>query len=255
MRNELRLFPVGVEELLGWYVYLYSDPRDDNVFYVGKGQGDRVFSHLNEAKKSIFQSKKLEKILEIWNADKDVTLRVFRHGLTEENALLVEAVLIQVFPDAANAVEGHYTGEFGDRLVQDLISDKQREPAIIGFPTVLINIRKQWLTIRPSLSSPVDQDRLYDATRTAWSVQPSRHTNVHHAISVAFGIIRQVYTIQSWEPAYVNADGSAREEDGRWMFHGQIAEDKQHLIGKAIDHLQKAGAQNPIRWFDNAPNP
>lgn len=34
-----------VAEQLGWYVYLLRDPRDAEVFYVGKGRGNRVFAH------------------------------------------------------------------------------------------------------------------------------------------------------------------------------------------------------------------
>lgn len=33
-------------------VYLYIDPRDEQPFYVGKGQGDRALSHLSEEAES-----------------------------------------------------------------------------------------------------------------------------------------------------------------------------------------------------------
>jgi hypothetical protein len=33
-------------EKLGYYVYLLIDPRNDKVFYVGKGKGNRVNQHL-----------------------------------------------------------------------------------------------------------------------------------------------------------------------------------------------------------------
>lgn len=34
--------PPGVTEKLGYYVYLYIDPRDGHPFYAGKGKGHRV---------------------------------------------------------------------------------------------------------------------------------------------------------------------------------------------------------------------
>src|SRR5207248_11305640 len=41
--------PAEVAEQVGFYVYLLRDPRDGQVFYVGKGQGSRVLSHVREA--------------------------------------------------------------------------------------------------------------------------------------------------------------------------------------------------------------
>ncbi len=42
------MFTKKVCEQLGYYVYLYIDPRDESVFYVGKGRSNRCFSHLND---------------------------------------------------------------------------------------------------------------------------------------------------------------------------------------------------------------
>lgn len=248
--NELRLFPVGVAEELRSYVYMYVDPRNDEVFYIGKGENNRVFSHLKDADDLKRNSRKVERIRTIWNAGHEVLIRVHRHGMTPDQAFHVEASLIELHPDSENEVEGHHSSELGDRLVTDLVSEKQREKAEIDFPAVLINIRKEWLRIRPNASKPVDRDQLYKSTRTAWDIQPLRHTTVKYAISTAFGIIREVYNISDWVPAIVNADGSPRDEDGRWMFNGNVAAEKQYLVGKAIDFLQKAGAQNPIKWLD-----
>jgi hypothetical protein len=33
---------------LKYYVYIYSNPKTDEIFYVGKGKGNRVFAHLQE---------------------------------------------------------------------------------------------------------------------------------------------------------------------------------------------------------------
>ena len=46
METETRI-PPEVAERLGHYVYLYVDPRTEQIFYVGKGQGQRVLSHLS----------------------------------------------------------------------------------------------------------------------------------------------------------------------------------------------------------------
>ena len=52
--EDLRI-PPEVADRLGYYVYLYVDPRTNRPFYVGKGQGRRVLAHLgvqNESRKA-----------------------------------------------------------------------------------------------------------------------------------------------------------------------------------------------------------
>jgi hypothetical protein len=44
-------FGIGVAEKIGYYVYLLIDPRTSEVFYVGKGVGNRCFAHVQVARK------------------------------------------------------------------------------------------------------------------------------------------------------------------------------------------------------------
>lgn len=44
-------FSKGVTDKLGYYVYRLIDPRNGQTFYVGKGKGNRVFDHVNDALK------------------------------------------------------------------------------------------------------------------------------------------------------------------------------------------------------------
>jgi hypothetical protein len=50
-----------VSEILKSYVYIYIDPRNGEPFYIGKGQGNRVFTHLDDQS----ESEKVVKIIEI----------------------------------------------------------------------------------------------------------------------------------------------------------------------------------------------
>jgi uncharacterized protein len=43
---EVGSFPAGVALQLKTYVYRLIDPRNGETFYVGKGRGNRVFSHI-----------------------------------------------------------------------------------------------------------------------------------------------------------------------------------------------------------------
>ena len=102
----MEAFPAGVAEQLGWYVYLYRDPRDGTIFYVGKGQGNRVFSHLNEQS----ETEKVRRIAEIRTDEKEPQLEILRHSLPDEKtAYLIEAVAMDLLKNSplTTQVGGH----------------------------------------------------------------------------------------------------------------------------------------------------
>src|SRR4051794_1944331 len=80
-------FLPGVSEHLGYYVYALIDPRNEAIFYVGKGKGDRVYQHARHAKKVARSESraelKLGRIQDIHHAGFDVRVELVRHGLTE----------------------------------------------------------------------------------------------------------------------------------------------------------------------------
>ena len=47
----MKSFTPEVIEKLNYYVYRLIDPRNGQTFYIGKGKGNRVFAHVNEALK------------------------------------------------------------------------------------------------------------------------------------------------------------------------------------------------------------
>ena len=47
--HEKRSFTPKEIRHLGKYVYALIDPRDNKVFYVGQGIGNRLFDHLSDA--------------------------------------------------------------------------------------------------------------------------------------------------------------------------------------------------------------
>jgi hypothetical protein len=108
-----------VERHLGSYVYLLVDPRDGRVFYVGKGEGGRCFQHLAEARTtradSLGDYTKLRTIREIEASGRAVRIDILRHGLTPEEALVVESAAIDLLglDDLANRVRGRHSRDLG----------------------------------------------------------------------------------------------------------------------------------------------
>src|SRR5712691_6759209 len=88
-----REFTPKVIEKLGDYVYLYIDPRDSTIFYLGKGQGNRALSHLSDAS----ESRKVARTREIRDAVLEPSIEILVHSLPDEMiALRIEASVIDL---------------------------------------------------------------------------------------------------------------------------------------------------------------
>jgi len=138
-------FPEAVVENIGFYVYRLADPRNNRTFYVGKGTGNRLFQHVAEAASLPDRNTlKLELIRDIEASGNRVRYVIHRHGLTENEALLVESALIDAYEELANAQLGHGTHVNGLTTVDDLIALYDRGAAEIDVPAVLVNLRRQY---------------------------------------------------------------------------------------------------------------
>ncbi len=85
------MFSQSVIEQLKYYVYFLRDPRDETVFYIGKGIGNRIFNHVACSLDTELSSDKIERIKEIEASGQKVQHFVLRHGLDESAAFEVEA--------------------------------------------------------------------------------------------------------------------------------------------------------------------
>lgn len=81
-----------------YYVYILLDPRKNNrPFYVGKGNGDRDISHLNETENRTINPRKYATIQSIKNAGLQIGIDRVLEGLEEDEAYLHEDMLIRLY--------------------------------------------------------------------------------------------------------------------------------------------------------------
>lgn len=235
---------------LKFYVYYLMDPESNQPFYVGKGEKNRVFDHINEAILNPAESDKLNKIREIKNAGLKVKHVIARHGLSEAQALEIEATMIDSLNYFAlgltNKIAGHYSIDKGIMTTNEIIRLYNATPLNeISDDAIIININKRY-------QRGTGYDGIYNAVRECWPIGVHRRRTTKYVLAEYKGLIVEVFQIEGdWYPVDViyKSGKRAGEKRVRWGFKGVKASDEIRglYINKSIKHHKKRGASNPIR--------
>ncbi len=250
-------FTQKTQEELKSYVYALIDPRDNKIFYIGKGKTNRVFSHINEAIINPRETEKLETIRAIKNNNQKVKHFIIRHGLKETEAILIESVLIDflTFKDfaeiakIANIASGHYSFNQGIKTVEEceiLYNCEQLKKENINHKILVININKTFDNKRNRKNDdPVyKRPNIYEATRGWWVLNNNRAKKAEYVLAEYGGVIRAIFKPEKWL--------QATEDRGRkrWGFEGYQVSDEEIVklyMDKAVPKIK--GTANPIRYF------
>jgi hypothetical protein len=236
-----------VAHRLGFYVYLYVDPRSGQPFYVGKGQGQRVLAHLSVSG----ESRKAKVLAELSQPGLTPRLEVLAHALpSEETALRIEAAVIDLLSlgELTNLVSGWQSVQFGRMPLSQLVTYYAAKPVAITHAALLIRINRLYRHGMPA-------DELYEATRGVWKVGP-RRKGAKYAVAVFEGVVREVYEVERWHPAgtltYRTRVHEVLTRDGRWEFEGVVApeEIRSLYLDRSVASYFFKGLQSPVLYVN-----
>ena len=249
---------------LGNYVYRLVDPRNCKyeTFYVGKGSGNRVFSHargveqeLKKIKEEIEKEEselndkdsegfeppdlKSERINEILKAGFDVKLIIHRHGIKDAKlAFAIESALIDAYPNLMNKQSGHGNSAM---TVEEIIKkyDLLKFEENPSEKLLLININALE-------ADTTDRNAIYEQVRASWRVDKKRAEEVDYVLAVRRGVVIGAFVAKEWY----------RDENNekRWCFNGHEAEEAiwQRFVGengKRIVNDNMKHTRYPLRYW------
>lgn len=98
--------------VVGYYVYALTDPRNDEIFYIGKGKGNRCLHHFAEYQSGKVENvKKYRRIREIVISGSEPIPVIIESSLKEDAAYVLERLIIDAIGlnHLTNAVPGQFT--------------------------------------------------------------------------------------------------------------------------------------------------
>lgn len=94
---------------------------------------------------------------------------------------------------------------------------------------------------------------LYDATRGIWKIKLESVKDVDYVLSVAFGMVKEVYKVDAWVPDnQLNRKTIPYDEvkgKDRIGFFGKVAEEtiRKKYLNKSVAKLYKRGEANSVK--------
>ena len=186
-------FSANTIKSLKYYVYGLKYPNSENdYFYIGKGLGNRVFSHVHQKIKKGIKDPKFDIINSLRNVG-GPEIDIIRHGLNENEALLLEAALIDVFGvnQITNKVKGIDSNKYGIMSIKNIEANYKGKDFTLNISAVCFKINQAW-------HKDIKEEDLYNKIRGNWVLNIKRAKRAEYGIGIHNGVIRGIYKIDRW---------------------------------------------------------
>ncbi|MBQ0045980.1 MAG: endonuclease [Prevotellaceae bacterium] len=247
-------FKQSVKEALNYYVYALVNPISHMIFYIGKGKGDRVFQHAEDALNENTQSLKLDTIREIISLGEKVNYFILRHNLTEEEAFLLESTLIDMLTyskfnhenQLTNIASGYHQWDEGIKTIDEVnaLYDCQKIEVNSNDRLLLVSLNRSFNQAKANgVYRRLD---IYESTRKYWAIGTDKAQEIDYVLGVYKGIVRCVIKVESHKWVSQAEDGTIFKKP-RCCFDGKNCTDSIYLNKDVTDY--PFGSGGAIRYI------
>lgn len=177
-------FSDKVKQKLGYYVYALADPRDNKIFYIGKGINNRIFQH----EEKLDNSNKSNRIKEILSSGNKIKKLIISYGLSEKEAFVAESALINIMnyidsQSLTNVVSGHHTAP----VITAEDFEKIYGAEILSKEDIFRNLLI--VKINSLYKYDMSDSQVMECARGHWIIDTKRAENCDYLIAVNHGLI------------------------------------------------------------------
>lgn len=239
----MKQFKQSVIEALKYYVYALVDPRDNKIFYIGKGSANRVYEHAEAAINSDNENNKLDKIREIINQGKKVQYYILRHNLNENEAYMLESAIIDFLSYPAfntesiltNIVSGHHQWNEGIKKVDEIniMYDCKKIEPYEGDRLLLVSLNQSY--DRSKSKDIYKRVNDYESACKYWRIDARKAPKINFILGVYRGIVRIVIKVDHFEKVTIGEHGEIYSPP-RYKFRGEIIENSPYVNTDVTDY-------------------